>query len=279
MSATFDGEDLAADRIVCDNANPAVVRFYLPVNKAGEPAYSYSLNLAEVLKVLDVEIGITPADGSQVTAIGQIALTIPEGVEYDLNPAMEEDDATPMTATINGVPTDLPIMQTLTLFRYRPEFNEAGTYSFTLAEGFYILTLADGTKGYSPAVTTTVEVNPAGGVLDLDYTAVPAPRSTVKGELSEFSIKFEGVTEVALGDAADRNGLTVSMGSKTMHYDEEFTADAMDVSVMKFNTPIEGDNTTVIVDLAEGFYVRSLRHAQGYGRQVNIILRKYTFSE
>ena len=279
VSATFDGEDLAADRIVCDNANPAVVRFYLPVNKAGElavtlpegwyrltagnetvasPAYSYSLNLAEVLKVLDVEIGITPADGSQVTAIGQIALTIPEGVEYDLNPAMEEDDATPMTATINGVPTDLPIMQTLTLFRYRPEFNEAGTYSFTLAEGFYILTLADGTKGYSPAVTTTVEVNPAGGVLDLDYTAVPAPRSTVKGELSEFSIKFEGVTEVALGDAADRNGLTVSMGSKTMHYDEEFTADAMDVSVMKFNTPIEGDNTTVIVDLAEGFYVLTL---------------------
>ena len=278
LTATFDGVALAADQIECDQANPAVVKFYVPVNKGGKlvaeipegwytltaggetvpsPAVTYELTLTEVLKVLDVEIGITPETGSKVTEISEIVVKMPQGVAYEINPAMYDDDAVPMNVTINGEQTSLPVMVDETHFRYRPEYNTAGTYVLTLAEGLYILTLEDGTKGLSPEVQTIVEIDPTGVVLDVEYTTTPANRATVEGELTEFAVKFDGVTEVAFGPAADANGLSVTIGDKTMHYADEF-AEGDEITTMVFNEPQTASDTTVMIDFAEGFYLLTL---------------------
>lgn len=280
LAATFEGEALAADRIECDNANPALVKFYLPVNKGGKlevsapagwytltadgetmpsPAFEYTLSLTEVLKVLDVKIGITPENGSRVTSISEVVVKMPQGISCEINPDMLADDATPVTVTLNGNLTDIPVMVDPTHFRYRPEFNDAGTYVLTLAEGLYILTLEDGTKGLSPEVKTTVEVDPTGVVLDVNYTTVPANRATVEGELKDFSIMFAGVTETAFGPAADSgDGLTVTIGDKTMHYGDGFAESEQNINVMVFDEPQKASDTTVMVDMAEGFYLLTL---------------------
>lgn len=280
LAATFEGEALAADRIECDNANPALVKFYLPVNKGGKlevsapagwytltadgetmpsPAFEYTLSLTEVLKVLDVKIGITPENGSRVTSISEVVVKMPQGVSCEINPDMLADDATPIIVTLNGQLASLPVMVDPTHFRYRPEFHDAGTYSLTLTEGLYILTLEDGTKGLSPEVKTTVEVDPTGVVLDVNYTTVPANRATVEGELKDFSIMFAGITETAFGPAADtRDGLTVTIGDKTMHYGDGFAESEQSINVMVFDEPQKASDTTVMVDMAEGFYLLTL---------------------
>lgn len=268
LTATFDGEALAADRIVCDNANPAAVKFYLPVNKGGKlevsapegwytltasgetmasPSFEYVLSLTEVLKVLDVEIGLSPENGSRVTAITDVVVKMPQGVSCEINPDMLDDDATPIIVTLNGQLASLPVMVDPTHFRYRPEFHDAGTYSLTLTEGLYILTLEDGTKGLSPEVSTTVVIDPTGVVLDVTYTTEPANRATVEGELKEFSVKFAGVSETAFGPAAESgDGLTVTVGDKTMHYGDEFAESDDDITVMVFDEPLKGADTTVM---------------------------------
>lgn len=276
LSATFDGEPLAADRIVCDNASPATVKFYLPVNKEGKlnvvvpegwyrltagtetypsPKLNYELELKQVLNVLDLKIGLTPESGSIVSSISMIEVIMPDNVaSCEINPDMFALDAEPMTATIDGVPAALPIMVDPTHFRYRPEYNTPGTYELTLSEGLYIITLNDGSRGLSPAVSTTLTVDPASLVLDVTYTTTPANRATVDGELKSFSVRFDGVEEYVLGPEANAEGLVVSIGDKTLHYGSGFSA-AEDVCVMMFDEPQKAEDTTVIIDIKEGFYM------------------------
>lgn len=223
------------------------------------PAYEYTLNFEQELSVADVTVGITPENGTTVNEISEIKLTFPDTVA---SVAVNEEVANNggVTAISNGEQTSTPMFREVDSFVYRPEFITPGEFTFRLAEGFYILTMTDGTKALSPVIETTVTVEAAPvPVADVNYTTVPADGDAIV-ELTEFSVVFDGVSEVAFGNL--EAGITLSYNDETMTYGNGFAegAGAADpVTTMVLDEPLTFDTPTVVtVEFAEGFYMLTL---------------------
>lgn len=219
-------------------------------------AYEYTLNFKEKLAVADVDVTITPADGSTVENIETITVTFPANVvDVVMN------DNADFSVTLDGYPTNSPTMQGETIFRYRPAYTEAGTYCFKLGEGFYTLTMADGTKALSPEISTTVTVNPYGSGDNINYTTTPAKDSSVK-ELKEFGVTFEGVADTSFGFIEPTEAFSLSYDNTTLTYGTDFTEDytyTKPITTMVLKEALTFDQPTVVtVKIAEGAYMLTL---------------------
>ncbi|MCM1004845.1 MAG: hypothetical protein NC402_00950 [Prevotella sp.] len=273
-TATFNGE---AANVTFGNTYPVKATVTVPANADGKlvisipagwlkvedgedvletSAYEYTLNFATKLAVADVKPTIDPVSGSTVQSISTITVTFPAevtGIEVSNNPQYE--------AILNGRETSTPILAGNTTFRYRPELTDAGTYTFTLKEGFYILTMADGSKALSPELSTTVTISPYASGSDVKYTTTPEQGSTIK-ELTEFSVAFEGVSEVAFGNIDPTTAFTVSYGTTTLTYGTDFEEGAeatAPVTTMVMKQALTFPTaTTVTVRIAEGAYLLTL---------------------
>ncbi|MCM1319204.1 MAG: hypothetical protein NC217_02345 [Muribaculaceae bacterium] len=274
LTAKFNGQDAA---LTLSNTYPVEATVTVPANTDGTlvisipegwlqvedgelilntSAYEYTLNFKSKLAVADVDITLSPANGSTVQSINTITVTFPANVEE----AEINEDAV-FNATLDGHATSTPMLQDVATFKYRPEYSEAGVYTFTLAEGFYILTLSDGTKALSPEVSTTVTINPYGSGENIHYTTTPAANSTVD-ELTEFSVNFEGVSEVAFGNVESPSAFSISYGTTTLTYGTDFEegAGANDpITTMVLKEALTFDTPTVVtVSIAEGAYLLTL---------------------
>lgn len=232
------------------------------VNGVAEPtpAYSYSMTFLREnkLQVADIDVAVTPANGSTVKGIDIISLSFPESVkEVALNEEVAQEGG--IEAIINGEPTTTPVYRDNYTYAYRPQLTTPGEFTFRLAEGFYILTMEDGTEALSPKIETTVNIQPYTSA-DIKYTTTPAADATVT-ELKEFSITFQDVAEVSFGEV-DFDAMTLSYGETTLKYLTDFeegegATDPITTMILKkalsFDTP-----TVVTVNIAEGFYMLTM---------------------
>ncbi|MDE7381448.1 MAG: hypothetical protein K2N03_04895 [Muribaculaceae bacterium] len=216
FTATCNGEKIATPR--CNWSYPFTFNYTTPQttpgkyefrfkegffqmkNSNGEIVASPEIVYTLTVKDMNIAYSIVPANNSTVETIDSFAITF-DGVS-----SSNSDNATltSVKAYKDGVEIAAPQLRSdrnPMTFQYKAgeELTEAGTYTFTIEEGTFNLTMTNGVTVPSPAITYTLKIK--GQVNPLAWTSEPGNNGVVK-EFENLTITYPNATSVSMADNA-----------------------------------------------------------------------------
>lgn len=170
----------------------------------------------------------SPANNSNVNEISSFTLEFGNVADWDLG---ADADLDMFVAKRDGMVISSPNCRwsgNPLPFSYRDALTEGGTYTFEWAAGMFELTLEDGSKTASPAITYTLNI--AKSNAPTEFEADPANGSTVKS-LEEFSISFPYATTAEISNNASHK---ISKEGSDYDFTGSFTLSTSDNKTFTF---------------------------------------------
>lgn len=173
--------------------------FFSMKNSAGQKILSPELTYTYVIKETNITYSADPANNSAVTEISSVSFTFNDISSCKLSGNASIDDIKVYKdGTVITTPSVRSDKNPVILY-YQNALTEAGTYTFTIAEGTFDLTLPNGNVTPSPAITYTLKIkeeeNPVA------WTSEPGNGGVVK-EFDGLTITFPNASTVALNPSA-----------------------------------------------------------------------------